>query len=66
MLYEVITRRIDACVTEQFREEVRDQILLSRVREREVDNKIQVSESEIDLFLEENKVATTESTEYDA
>ena len=48
----------------QFREEVRDQILLSRVREREVDNKIQVSESEIDLFLEENKVATTESTEY--
>jgi len=48
----------------QFREEVREQILLSRVREREVDNKIQVSESEIDLFLEENKVATTESTEY--
>jgi peptidyl-prolyl cis-trans isomerase SurA len=55
----------DGIPFEQFREEVRDQILLSRVREREVDNKIQVSESEIDLFLEENKVATTESTEYD-
>jgi len=49
----------------QFREEVRDQILLSRVREREVDNKIQVSESEIDLFLEENKVTTTENNEYE-
>jgi len=48
----------------QFREEVRDQILLSRVREREVDNKIQVSESEVDLFLEENKVTTTENNEY--
>jgi len=49
----------------QFREEVREQILLSRVREREVDNKIQVSESEIDLFLEENKINTSERSEYD-
>lgn len=60
-------RRIEAdgIAFEPFREEVREQILLARVREREVDNKIQVSESEVDLFLEENKVTTTERTEYD-
>lgn len=55
----------DGVPFEQFREEVRDQILLARVREREVDSKIQVSESEIDLFLEENKVTTaTQRVEY--
>ena len=54
----------DGVSFEQFREEVRDQILLARVREREVDNKIQISESEIDLFLEENKITTTQRVEY--
>jgi len=34
-----------------FREGVRDDILLQRVREREVDSKVQVSESEIDNYL---------------
>lgn len=55
----------DGVSYEQFREEVREQILLARLREREVDNKIQVSESEIDLYLEENKVSTAERTEFD-
>jgi peptidyl-prolyl cis-trans isomerase SurA len=54
----------DGVSFEQFREEVRDQILLARVREREVDNKIQISESEIDLFLEESKITTTQRVEY--
>ena len=45
----------------QFREEVRQQILLQRVREREVEDKIQVSESEVDLYLEQAKVQDTES-----
>jgi len=54
----------DGVPYEQFREEVREQILLARVREREVDNKIQVSESEIDLYLEESKVPTTERFEF--
>jgi len=36
-----------------WREDLREQILLSRLREREVDDKIQVSESEIDVFLAE-------------
>ncbi len=39
---------------DRFREEIRQQILLTRVREREVDDKIQVSEGEIDLYMSEN------------
>jgi len=35
----------------RFREEIREEIVLQRVREREVDNKLQISESEIDNFL---------------
>lgn len=35
----------------QFREEIRDDIMMQRIREREVDSKIQVSESEVDNFL---------------
>ncbi len=54
----------DGVSFEKFREEVRDQILLARIREREVDNKIQISESEIDLFLEGNKVTATQRVEY--
>ncbi len=38
-----------------WREDLRDQILLSRLREREVEDKIHIGESEIDAFLEENK-----------
>ncbi|KPK03973.1 MAG: molecular chaperone SurA [Betaproteobacteria bacterium SG8_39] len=55
----------DGVSFEQFREEVREQILIARVREREVDNKIQVSETEIDLYLEETKAPATERVEYD-
>ncbi len=54
----------DGVSYEQFREEVRDQILLARLREREVDNKIQISESEIDLYMAEDKVAPTTRFEY--
>lgn len=46
-----------------FREEIRQEILLQRLREREVDNKIQISESEIDNYLaaeERNKQAGQE------
>lgn len=35
----------------QFREEVRREITMQRLREREVDNKIQISDSEIDNYL---------------
>jgi len=35
----------------KFREEIRDEITMQRVREREVDNKLQIAESEIDNYL---------------
>ena len=35
----------------RFREEIRDEIVMQRLREREVDNKIQVSKSEVDNYL---------------
>lgn len=35
----------------RFREELRNEIIMQRLREREVDNKIQVSESEVDNYL---------------
>jgi peptidyl-prolyl cis-trans isomerase SurA len=38
-----------------FREGVRDDILLQRIREHEVDSKVQVSESEIDSYLAAQK-----------
>jgi peptidyl-prolyl cis-trans isomerase SurA len=47
-----------------WREDLRDQILLSRLREREVEDKIHVSESEIDAFLEETKGPSTARIAY--
>ena len=41
----------DGIVYERFRDDLRQQIALTRLREREVDDKIQVSDSEIDLYL---------------
>jgi peptidyl-prolyl cis-trans isomerase SurA len=35
----------------RFREEIREEITLQRLREREVDNRLQISESDIDNFL---------------
>jgi peptidyl-prolyl cis-trans isomerase SurA len=43
-----------------FREDIRREILMQRLREREVDNKIQVTESEVDNYLaaESNSAST--------
>ena len=51
----------DGVLFDKFRGEVRDQIILTRLRQREVDDKIQVSDSEIDLFLEQNKESALDS-----
>ncbi|WMW80096.1 peptidylprolyl isomerase [Undibacterium cyanobacteriorum] len=48
----------------QFREDIRDEILMQRVREREVDSKIQVSELEIDNFLAAEAIAPNKNQEY--
>ncbi len=45
----------DGVAFEKFRDEVRQQIQMQRLREREVDDRIEVSESEIDNFLAEAK-----------
>jgi len=50
---------------EHFRAELRQQILLSRLREREVDDRVQVSEAEIDAYLEEHKASLASAVEYD-
>ncbi len=41
----------------RFREEIRDEIAMQRIREREVDNKIQVTDSEVDNFIAAEKNA---------
>lgn len=48
----------------RFREEIRDEIVMQRLREREVDNKIQVSESEIDNYLAAQAGAAQSQQEY--
>jgi len=54
----------DGVPFDAFRQDVREQIMLTRLREREVDDKIQVSDSEIDLFLEATKAAPGDRVEY--
>lgn len=41
----------------RFREEIRDEITMQRIREREVDNKIQITDSEVDNYLAAEKNA---------
>jgi peptidyl-prolyl cis-trans isomerase SurA len=47
-----------------WREELREQIVLNRLREREVDDRIQVSDTEIDLFLAELQAKPDSRAEY--
>jgi peptidyl-prolyl cis-trans isomerase SurA len=46
-----------------FREEIREEIVLQRLREREVDAKIQISDAEVDSYLEAEKTAAQGQTE---
>ena len=47
-----------------WREDLREQMLLNRLREREVDDRIQVSDSEVDLFLSDLKTRPDNRVEY--
>jgi peptidyl-prolyl cis-trans isomerase SurA len=58
------TLEADGVSFERFRADVRKQILLTRLREREVDDRVQVSDGEIDIFLEANRAATQTAVEY--
>lgn len=48
-----------------FREEIRNEIMLQRLREHEVDAKIQVSDAEVDTYLAAEKAAASEKVELD-
>jgi peptidyl-prolyl cis-trans isomerase SurA len=54
----------DGIPFDRFREDVRTQIILERLRDREVDSRITVSESEVDLYLAEQKESPTTPAEY--
>jgi peptidyl-prolyl cis-trans isomerase SurA len=48
----------------RFRNDVRDDIIITRLRDREVDSRIQISEGEIDNFLAEQAGVTAGAVEY--
>ncbi len=47
----------------QFREDIRQDIILNRLREREVDNRIQISDSELDNFIAEQAGVSADAEE---
>ncbi len=49
----------------QFREEIRNEIMMQRLREHEVDSKIQISDAEIDTYLAAEKAAAADRVEMD-
>ena len=54
----------DGIQFDKFREEIRNEILLSRLREREVDNRIVVTYNEIDYFLSQQEQSKTAAADY--
>ncbi len=46
-----------------FREEIRNEITMQRLREHEVDNKIQISEAEVDTYLVAEQTAAADKVE---
>jgi peptidyl-prolyl cis-trans isomerase SurA len=57
------TLESDGVAFDAWRNDIRQQMILGRLREREVDNRVQVSESEVDTFLEQAK-ARPDNAEY--
>jgi len=49
------TLESDGVSFDAWRNEVRQQMTMARLREREVENRVQVSETEVDVFLEQQK-----------
>jgi peptidyl-prolyl cis-trans isomerase SurA len=54
----------DGITFEKFRDEMRNEITIARLREREVDSKIVVTEAEIDAFLQTRQDALARSDEF--
>lgn len=55
----------DGIVFTKFREEIRDEMTIARVREREVESKIAISEGEIDNYLADDSAKSGGSEEYE-
>jgi peptidyl-prolyl cis-trans isomerase SurA len=53
----------DGVTFDAWRNDVRQQMIMGRLREREVENRVQVSETEVDVFLEQTK-ARTDNAEF--
>ena len=54
--------RADGIDYAQFRSEVRDELLVGRLRQREVESKVTVSEQEIDQFLRDQEGASSDAS----
>ena len=55
----------DGIPMSKFRVELRNEILLTRLREREVDNRITISENEVDLYLADQQGAQEGASEFE-
>lgn len=55
----------DGITFAKFREEIRDEMTIARVREREVENKIAISEGEIDNYLADDSAKSGGREEYE-
>jgi peptidyl-prolyl cis-trans isomerase SurA len=55
----------DGIQFDKFRDEIRNEIVLSRLREREVDNRIVVTDNEIDYFFSQQDASPASAGEYD-
>jgi peptidyl-prolyl cis-trans isomerase SurA len=53
----------DGVTFASFREEIRGEITMQRLREHEVDNKIQISEAEVDTYLAAEQAAAADKVE---
>jgi peptidyl-prolyl cis-trans isomerase SurA len=57
------TLESDGVSFDAWRSDIRNQMVMARLREREVENRVQVSDSEVDVFLEQAK-ARPDNNEY--
>ena len=48
----------------RFRDEIRDEIILVRLKEREVNNRVNVTEGEVDNFLHSQEISSRQDDEY--
>lgn len=56
--------RADGVTVEKFRDELKNEIVLNRLREREVESRVVVTDSEIDTYLSLAKLQGANQTEY--